>query len=451
MNDLPPVLAGQPEPLRPIKLRRTGVVLAIIAIGVCVWLVLISNSQKASGPGAGSNTMGDLRVRYIIGMQRMMQMTKEAPDLEVILSAESAADKSPAERFRTEILRSVFKNEWVGQSPRIEALVKGDPGLTKDLRSIQELESKGAAMDVAEWERLRKRHLSAARLVRAQATEWKEDDWQKLEADSMRTMGLLAAASLGGICAVLGGIALLIFVASRWRRGLIVPRLRVVDPRFATTMLEAFAIYFFPFVVGMSVLQRMFPQLPGRVFYAVALVFVVLAVYWPRLRGMKRDDWRETVGLHCGAGVFKEIGIGVVGWVAGLPLVVVGALLGAVISSKTGLDATHPIVDSLREPGMQRWLMVALASVWAPVVEELMFRGLLFPSLSAPSRWIFGSVLSAFIFALIHPQGWAGIPPLMGLALTMNALRQFRGSIIAPMAAHALNNGLVTILMIYVL
>ena len=57
--------------------------------------------------------------------------------------------------------------------------------------------------------------------------------------------------------------------------------------------------------------------------------------------------------------------------------------------------------------------------------------------------------MGAFIFAVIHPQGWAGVPPIMALALTLSALRLTRGSLIAPMTAHALNNGLVTLLLIF--
>jgi membrane protease YdiL (CAAX protease family) len=77
-----------------------------------------------------------------------------------------------------------------------------------------------------------------------------------------------------------------------------------------------------------------------------------------------------------------------------------------------------------------------------------MFRGLLFPGLSARLRWFLGLVLSAFIFAVIHPQGWAGVPPIMTLAATFSVLRLCRQSLIAPMTAHAINNGSVCVVML---
>ena len=125
------------------------------------------------------------------------------------------------------------------------------------------------------------------------------------------------------------------------------------------------------------------------------------------------------------------------------------AMLSLMIANKTGLNPTHPIVDELAQPGWGRWGIVALAVIWAPLTEETMFRGLLFPGLSSMSRWWAGAIVSAFVFAVIHPQGWAGVPPIMAIALTMSSLRLVRGSIIAPMTAHAVNNGLVSLLMVF--
>ena len=77
-----------------------------------------------------------------------------------------------------------------------------------------------------------------------------------------------------------------------------------------------------------------------------------------------------------------------------------------------------------------------------------MFRGLMLPGLSRFLRWVPGVALNAFIFAVIHPQGWAGVPAIMAIATTMCSLRAFRGTLIAPMTAHALNNGLVSLFLV---
>jgi membrane protease YdiL (CAAX protease family) len=49
---------------------------------------------------------------------------------------------------------------------------------------------------------------------------------------------------------------------------------------------------------------------------------------------------------------------------------------------------------------------------------------------------------------VIHPQGWAGVPAIMVLASTFSLLRMWRQSLIAPITAHALNNDLISLLML---
>jgi membrane protease YdiL (CAAX protease family) len=73
---------------------------------------------------------------------------------------------------------------------------------------------------------------------------------------------------------------------------------------------------------------------------------------------------------------------------------------------------------------------------------------MLFPGLSAMMRWLLGGVVGAFIFAAIHPQGWLAVPALMSIALAATALRVMRGSLIAPMTLHAINNGVIVLLLI---
>ena len=78
-----------------------------------------------------------------------------------------------------------------------------------------------------------------------------------------------------------------------------------------------------------------------------------------------------------------------------------------------------------------------------PVIEETMFRGALFHHLRRRWSWVISAPVVAFIFAVIHPQGWVTVPALGAIAMVLAALREWRGSIVAPMAAHACNNFIV--------
>ena len=47
------------------------------------------------------------------------------------------------------------------------------------------------------------------------------------------------------------------------------------------------------------------------------------------------------------------------------------------------------------------------------------------------------------MFAFLHPQGLEAVPGLMGIAMGLAAIRERRDSLIAPVVAHAINNGLI--------
>jgi membrane protease YdiL (CAAX protease family) len=212
-------------------------------------------------------------------------------------------------------------------------------------------------------------------------------------------------------------------------------------------MIEGFAIYLGGFVFIGRVVQEVLPGVARWGSMTAALGFVILGVFWPRMRGMPAGVWRQCLGLHKGEGFLTEVRHGLQGWVTGLPLLIACVMITSIIVKLTGLNPSHPILEEAGGPDAW-WSIPLLAVVWAPITEELTFRGLLFPGLSAFCRARVAALVSAFVFAIIHPQGIAGVPPIMAIALTMATLRVQRGSILAPMAAHALNNGIITALLL---
>jgi membrane protease YdiL (CAAX protease family) len=140
-----------------------------------------------------------------------------------------------------------------------------------------------------------------------------------------------------------------------------------------------------------------------------------------------------------------------------LPFLVVGGIITVVLMVVTqfliGTTPTpsHPAQQAAVDA--DAWQVIQLfllASVAAPVVEEIMFRGVFFTHLCGWtrrwSRWlgiIFAVFVSSVIFAAIHPQGPIFIPPLAGLAIGFCVARLWRGSLIPAMVAHGVSNALV--------
>jgi membrane protease YdiL (CAAX protease family) len=80
-----------------------------------------------------------------------------------------------------------------------------------------------------------------------------------------------------------------------------------------------------------------------------------------------------------------------------------------------------------------------------------MFRGALYRHLrEASGRWgflmslAFSTLFSAFLFAVIHPQGPAGVPLLMSIAIVLAVVREWRGSLVSPIVTHMVVNGVTT-------
>jgi membrane protease YdiL (CAAX protease family) len=99
----------------------------------------------------------------------------------------------------------------------------------------------------------------------------------------------------------------------------------------------------------------------------------------------------------------------------------------------------HPVV-----------LFVDLTSavIWAPIVEETIFRGLLYGWIRQHLGYRSTILITSAIFGMIHPYSPLGMIQVACGGLLFGLLREWRGSLIAPMTAHAINNGLIAFISI---
>jgi membrane protease YdiL (CAAX protease family) len=107
----------------------------------------------------------------------------------------------------------------------------------------------------------------------------------------------------------------------------------------------------------------------------------------------------------------------------------------------TAEQPVHPIIHEFQDADTWKLCRLFLiACVVAPVIEETIFRGAFYNYLRQNHSVILSAVITGSIFALLHPQGLVAVPVLGAVGLVFALLREWRGSIIAPMAAHACNN-----------
>jgi len=94
-------------------------------------------------------------------------------------------------------------------------------------------------------------------------------------------------------------------------------------------------------------------------------------------------------------------------------------------------------------------LVSLFAVIVAPVFEELFFRGFVYPVLK--QRWGTWKALATVsaIFAVIH-QHVPSMGPLFTLALGLGLAYELTGSLLAPIAVHALFNTMNVAVLLYV-
>ncbi len=243
------------------------------------------------------------------------------------------------------------------------------------------------------------------------------------------------------------------------------PRTRFHNPvpmPGGSVMLETYAWFvgaFFVYVVAATAIEH---HAPGYALWTLPAQWTLMLVpLWPLLRGMRSRQWRHAMGLTRGRGVLREIGAGFVAYIASLPVFLVGVgITLIVVLIQMGIQASrsggtpppppaNPIVDLIGSGNLMVIVfIVTLATVWAPITEELIFRGALFRHMRARVAWPIAALLSAVLFAYMHSYGPLLVAPLIALGFMFAFMREWRGSIIAPITAHFLHNATLMALMV---
>lgn len=276
------------------------------------------------------------------------------------------------------------------------------------------------------------------------------------------SIGVLAGLGM----LVIGIIAFFIFVTRILNGSL---RHRVVDDsRYGPVYIETFAIWFLLFLGVSLALALQGTRGMSMSTAALTMLLPMAALFWPVFRGVPNQDLLDDVGLRI-RNPLVEIAAGAAAYLAMLPMLLVGIIVSVILMgimsmiqapaahefAPTGVP--HPIANEAFNGSLVQAMITIffVASVLAPLTEEIMFRGVLYRHMrdgsSRMARWasiIFAALFSSLIFAAIHPQGIVGIPVLTTLAFGFCLVRQWRGSLLAPMTMHAIHNGLATSVLI---
>ena len=281
----------------------------------------------------------------------------------------------------------------------------------------------------------------------------------------------LSGLVLLGIGFFIVGIVLFFIFISKIFLGQL--RYRVVDDsKYGSVYIETYAIWFLLFV-SLSIAAA-FSGVEGMGVAVTSLMMLLplSALFWPILRGVPAGQMLDDLGLRL-RNPLVEMLAGFVAYLALLPVMLAGfictliliVIMGVIQSSPEVSEfapngISHPIVNGAFGPDVLTTILTLffIASVLAPLTEEIMFRGVLYRSLRDQTRRsarvmsvTLAAVISSLIFAAIHPQGIVGIPVLTVLAFGFCMVRQWRGSLVAPITMHAIHNGLTLCILVPVI
>lgn len=466
-----------PEPGTP-RAARLAWVIALLLLAVTVWLQQSGTAARpAPRPGAGPQATAPTIAPpgadgLMIAARVVLRVRGNAVAVEMLRPMLEREANTPLDRLRLAVILNEIDAKGVAGLDllkRAAAELATDPGpearlLAADARALQSLYAAETADGLSAEERgaLTEHHGFYGRLALAFGKPATDPARIGLIDDALWPLLLMSLLALIGFIAFFVGLVLLIYFVQRARSGLL-PARHAPPAAGGSLGVELLAV----FIAGFLMVKAAGALAAGASPHAAAWVslgaqwlLLPLVLIYPRLRAGGGASARAFLGLRTASSTrLSEAWAGFVGWLCCVPLLVLGAIVSVVLSAlwskvsrpgQPGEAPTNPVVEMLSGAGGP-WIIVmifALAAVWAPIVEETVFRGGVYGHLRG--RWpvLGAAAVSALIFAVMHGYAILMLGPVIALGLGFALIRHYRGSLAASMTAHCIHNSLIMIFLL---
>ncbi len=456
----PPPLPYQSRSNPPANDKRRFSLLEIIS-----WVILIASvtyiawhAARFQSQQAASNDPSielPMQARYALGVHLLVKQSNPAQaaqtDAQTLASLEQNANDNPEDYLRIAILAGELQGTAEALT-RLHSMEQSHPALAPDIHIAQALFA-GQPVSQADHQRFHDKYQWFAELLDSHGKPNSDPQRAAIESRAYQTVFVLLGTFGAVVLLGIAGTVLLIIAIIRLVKGKIpraFPRYDSLDgpPVNRAVYIAGMATYVGGYVaLSLSLRPLLDHFAPGNdllrtIVGIIALFFCFLAGFLlPLSLGESVPQWRATFGLTTGKGILREMLSGILGYLTGVPLIILGAILVIILSALTKIKGTHPIVQELSGSPWELLAAFLAACVFAPITEELMFRGALFAHLRERFNWAISAIVMGIIFALMHPQSWVALPVLASIAIVFAAIREWRGSAIGSITAHALHNG----------
>lgn len=210
-------------------------------------------------------------------------------------------------------------------------------------------------------------------------------------------------------------------------------------------------------VVLAGVVVKLNPGWPDATAKLVSMIIITLsfqgaALLWIRnFLGQEKISWRDAFGLNFGS-PWRVIVLGIFAAIMVLPVAWSLQKLAAWLMTSSSL---HPepqqVVQELQKSGVspgQHIYLAIVALVGAPIAEEMLFRGIIYPTIKQagyPKLALWGT---SILFSLTH-QNMPAFLALVFFAIILTLLYEETGNLLAPMVAHSFFNAANFVLLLW--
>lgn len=470
----PPTSGPRPDPGTP-QAALLSWILSILLIGGVVYLNQFTpKAPRSAAQGTISAPVdADLFTLYakVVTKIAAAGYTPDKASRESLISNVDASAQTPVERLRAALIAADIGGSEAG-SQRL-ALLEGDTKLQDDVRAQIPLfrrvvSGETPTLTAEEREQLVKDHGWFGKLALTRGKPATDPEREPLVRGGWKFLALGAAVLILALIVVLGGLSCFVAMIVLLATGRIRPAFDPPVPGGSVylEMIPVFAGAFLAIKIGLPALTGVLTgggSTPQWAILAMLLVqwSLVVIVFWPRIRGVPWSRARQDLGWHSGRGIGREMMAGLFGYFAALPLLLGAMAVTALYviarqaaqkaAGETPTPPDNPIIDVISNSStLELCILFTLTTLWAPIVEETLFRGGLYRHLRGRVALPVAVIVSAFAFGVMHGYEFFTLLPVMTLGLTFALLREWRGSLVGPMFVHGLHNATIMALVLSV-
>jgi len=182
--------------------------------------------------------------------------------------------------------------------------------------------------------------------------------------------------------------------------------------------------------------------------FIVAFIFQTAAtvlLVWLTTVVINGVTWGD-LGVRCSSGK----NFVVYGLLAGIALLVLVALMSIILARLQPNIQPQDFERILRSVHTAKGfvLMLLMGCVLAPLAEELLFRGMLYPAVRHYLGPAGGAVVAGLVFGLVHWDIWRAIPLAIG-GIVLCYIYEKTGSILVSAVAHGAWNGIMALIIYF--